>query len=129
LKQNQLKFQHQHYLKYFFLNRPQLVLQTNQQSFVGTTDAKSIRTNKSKADAFDVEFKNGKYALKLQNKYLRESVDTKMILDVDPQFFFFEFRNGKLAIKTDKGKYLRSENQGWLLAVADKVESTELFEF
>jgi len=112
-----------------FLNRPQLVLQTCQQSFVGTTDGKSIRTNKSKADVFDIEYKNGKYALKLQNKYMREGGDSKMILDMDPQFFYFEFRNGQLAIKTEKGKYLRSENQGWLLAVADKVEPTELFEF
>jgi len=35
----------------------------------------------------------------------------------------------KLAIKTEKGKYLKSENQGWLLATEDKIGATELFEF
>jgi len=113
----------------FFLNRPQIVLQTNQQSFVGVVDGKSVRTNKSKPDVFDVQFQNGKYRLKFQNKYLHESPDGKMIVADDPQDFFFEFKNGQVAIRTEKGKYLRSENQGWLLAVADKIEATELFEF
>lgn len=44
------------------LNRPQIVLQSNQQSFVGSQDDK-VKT-KSNPETLHVEYKDGKYAIK-----------------------------------------------------------------
>jgi len=111
----------------FLFNRPQLVLQTNQQSFIGTQDDK-VRTNKTKGEALVVEFKDSKYALRNSTgKYFKVGSDAKVGLAGDPSWFFFEFYSGRVAIKTETGKYLRSENQGWLVAVADRPEATELY--
>jgi hypothetical protein len=47
----------------------------------------------------------------------------------EPDYFYIEFHQNKIAIKTQKLKYLKSENQGWLVACEDKPGSTELFDF
>lgn len=113
----------------FFFNRPQIVLQCHQTSFVGVTEGK-IKTNRSKGDAFTLEFKDGKYSLKTSDgKFLKEGAESRISLSPEPEWFTLEFHQNKLALKNEKGKYLRSENQGYLTAVADSITATELFEF
>ncbi len=55
----------------------------------------------------------------------------RVVLSNEAEYFYIEFHKGFLALKSIKAnKYLKSENQGWLLLTNDAQPSpTELFEF
>jgi len=113
------------------LNRPFIVLKTNQSSFIGATDDK-VRTNRASPEAFTLHFKDGAYAIQTpQGWYFNESnVESRICAAPEPGWFHLEFNQfGRVAIRTPKGKYLKSENQGFLVATADSIGPTELFEF
>jgi len=113
----------------FLHNRPQIVLQANQQGFVGSnTNGKEASAAKVSIELLTLEYNAGSYAIKTAGqKYFSVGPD-KVILGDQPEWFNLEFHNGKVAIRTASGKYLKSEQQGWLSASAESITPTELFE-
>lgn len=114
----------------YFYNRPQIVFQAPQQSFVATGSNGFITTSSSKPEVFVANFKDGQYSF--QNpagKYWTVGEGGRVTTGPNPEYFTFEFNNGKVAIKHSSGKYLKSENQGWLTASASSISPTELFDF
>jgi len=120
------------FFELYFFNRPAIILQTSQQSYIGILDGVKIRTNKAKGDPFFLQFQEGKYSFKggpPPGMFWNVGSDTRITLGQQPEWFYIEFTKGKLAIKTESNKYLRSENQGFLASVADEIKETELFDF
>jgi hypothetical protein len=112
------------------LNRPQLVLQTSQQSFVGTNPADDkVKTNKPTGEILHTEYADGKYTIKNSaGKYF--NTGDKVALGSTPEKFALEIHGNKLAIRDEKGKYLKSENQGWMtLGGDDKPDAASFFDF
>jgi len=112
-----------------FHNRPQIVFLTGNQTFV-TASGGLVRTNKTLPEVFDFEFRNGPYAVKAADgKFLRVGAENRVELAAEAELFFLEFHQNKLALKTNKGKYLEAENGGYLVAKADKPDGNALYEF
>ena len=63
-------------------------------------------------------------------KYFNEGSDNKLVLGSAAQYFFLEFHQGKLAIKTEKGRYVKPDaNGGWLSATSENATLAELYDF
>jgi len=115
-----------------FVNRHQIVFQAEQQSFIGTVDDSKVRTNRVQGEIFTLEYIEGKatYLIKSQHgKYWKEGDMNRISAENDGDQFYLEIHHGKFAIKNLKGKYLKSENQGYLVASVDSPTATELYEF
>lgn len=98
------------------LNRPQLVLRTKQLAFVGTTGDK-IMANKNASETFTVEFNEGKYLIRNSagNYFSVRADDEKVVVVPEKKTsLFIEFVNGRLAFKTDEGRYLAADDHGFL---------------
>jgi len=95
------------------LNRPQLVLRTKQLAFVGTTGDK-LMANKNTSETFQVEHIDGSYLVRNQaGNYLSISADDKVVAIPEKKTnLFMEFVNGRLAFKTEDGRYLVADDHG-----------------
>jgi len=112
------------------LNRHQLVLQTNTASFIGSADDK-VKTNKANPEVLTSKFADGKYTIQtVGGKHVTIGAENRGALSDAAQQFFFEVQFAKLAIRDDKGRYLKAEQQGWLIPGADdKPDASSLFDF
>jgi len=95
------------------LNRPQLVLRTKQLAFVGTSGDK-IMANKNNSETFTVEFLDGTYVVRNSaGNYFSIGADDKVVVVPEKKAnLFIEFVNGRLAFKTDDGRYLVADDHG-----------------
>eukprot|EP00026_Physarum_polycephalum_P008211 Phypoly_transcript_08290.p2 GENE.Phypoly_transcript_08290~~Phypoly_transcript_08290.p2 ORF type:complete len:308 (+),score=84.32 Phypoly_transcript_08290:448-1371(+) len=105
------------------LNRPQLVLRTKQLAFVGTSGDK-IMANKNGSETFAVEFLDGSYLIRNSagNYFSVRADDDKVVVIPEKKTpLFIEFVNGRLAFKTEEGRYLLADDHGNLYC-GDKRE-------
>lgn len=95
------------------LNRPQLVLRTKQLAFVGTSGDK-IMANKNGSETFTVEYVEGKYLIRNSaGNYFSIGTDDKVFVVPEKKMnLFVEFVNGRLAFKTEDGRYLMADDHG-----------------
>eukprot|EP01112_Ceratiomyxa_fruticulosa_P009658 TRINITY_DN2529_c0_g1_i1.p1 TRINITY_DN2529_c0_g1~~TRINITY_DN2529_c0_g1_i1.p1 ORF type:complete len:488 (+),score=120.54 TRINITY_DN2529_c0_g1_i1:132-1595(+) len=115
----------------FLLNRPVIVLRTKLLSYVGTSGDK-LTANKNYGETFALELTpDGAYFLRnYEGHHLSIGDDDKLNLVAGKESpLHVELCKGKVAFKTEAGRYLQVDNNGNLQLGGKVRGDSELFEF
>lgn len=113
------------------INRPDLVLR-GQFGFLGVKGASGrIECNRSRADVFALESKDGQYAFKFNGKYWTVDGDGVAVASSAPVWFVLEFvEESKALVRfVESGKYLEGEQNGGFKATGTGKNINTLWEF